>query len=446
MNKDSAKIKSLLIQEGRIIDPGQGIDEIGSLLIKEGKISWFGKGNIEPPSSDFDIIPAKGLIVCPGFIDIHCHLRQPGFEDKETIATGTKAAAKGGFSTICCMPNTVPPLDNRDSIRYVIDEAEKIGSIRVLPVGCISKGRRGEELAPMKEMADAGATGFSDDGDPVMNDDLMLEALRISSEIGLPVIDHCEHTGMTEGGVMNQGKVSDKLGLKGMPSASEDIMVARDIDLARLGGVHLHIAHVSTAESVNIIRRAKKAGIKVTAEVTPHHLILSEDTITGYNTSAKVNPPLRTDKDISALIEGINDNTIDAIATDHAPHTGAEKQQSFSDAPFGISGFETALGSLMSLVHSEKLSLNTLISKLTCEPARIIANRQANLGTLAVGDTADIAIFHPDIEWLVKTDDFVSKGKNTPLAGARLKGKVMATIYQGKISYKDTSIKIVRVK
>lgn len=432
----------LLLQGGRIIDPSQGIDEKSNLLITEGKISWLGKGHIDLPQSDFYVIDCRRLIVCPGFIDLHCHLRQPGFEYKETIATGAKAAAKGGFSTICCMPNTDPPLDNRVTIDYVKGEAEKEGRVRVLPAGCITRNRKGKELAPLRELASAEVVGFSDDGDPVMDTEIMLQAMRESKNTGLPVIDHCEQAEMTRNSVMNSGSVALELGLVGMPSAAEYIMVDRDISLARITGAHLHIAHVSTRESVNIIRRARKQGVRVTAEVTPHHLTLTEEEVRGYNANAKVNPPLRRQYDIRALINGLKDNTIDAIATDHAPHSEAEKNLGFDLAPFGISGFETAFGSLMGLVHNGELSLTALISKLTCEPARIIGNKYGKLGTLAIGAPADITIFDPKKEWVVDTRDFASKGKNTPLEGASLKGKVMATVYSGNLIYKDDSINL----
>ncbi len=435
-------IKPLLIQDGHILDPGQGIDEGGSLLISEGKISWLGGGEVSPPEPDYNVLSARGLIVCPGFIDLHCHLRQPGFEDKETIATGTRAAAKGGFTTICCMPNTKPPLDNKFTIEYVKVEAAQRGVVRVLPIGCISKGRKGAELAPMRELASFGVVGFSDDGDPVLNTWLMRRAMEFSYASGLPVIDHCEHTELTEGGVMNWGKVSMELGLRGIPAAAEELMVARDLALALLTGGWLHIAHVSTEGSVELIRYAKDKGIRVTAEVTPHHLTLTEEKVIGYDTNAKVNPPLRTEKDNRALIEGLKDNVIDVIATDHAPHTEADKRCEFALAPFGISGFETALGSLMGLVHNGQLSLTTLISKLTCEPARIIGDKYGKLGTLAVGAPSDITLFDPGRDWVVDTGNFASRGKNTPLAGSVLKGRVMATISQGKLVYKDDSIKV----
>ncbi len=435
-------MKPLLIQGGHIIDPSQGIDEIGSLLITEGKISWLGRGEVTPPQPDYDVLPAQGLIVCPGFIDLHCHLRQPGFEEKETIATGTRAAARGGFTTICCMPNTNPPLDNQATIEYIKSKASTEGVVRVLPIGCISKGRKGEELAEMGELASAGVIGFSDDAEPAANSHLMRQALDYSRAFGLPIIDHCEDTVLTDGGQMNEGIISTRLGLRGIPAAAEEIMVARDLALAELTGARLHIAHVSTEGSVDLIRRAKEKGIQVTAEVMPHHLTLTEERVIGYDTNAKVNPPLRTSRDIQALIQGLKENVIDIIATDHAPHTEAEKLCEFALAPFGISGFETALGSLMSLVHDGQLTLATLISKLTYEPSRIIGNKYGKLGTLAIGVPADVTIFDPDRDWVVDTKAFASKGKNTPLAGSILKGKVIATIFQGKLVYKDDSIKV----
>ena len=435
-------MKSLLIHGGHIIDPSLGIDETGSLLITEDKISWLGKGEITPPQPDYDIIHAQGLIVCPGFIDLHCHLREPGFEEKETIATGTRAAARGGFTTICCMPNTNPPLDNRATIDYVKTKAATEGVVRVLPVGCISKGRKGRELTPMPKLASAGVIAFSDDGQPVMNSCLMRQALEYSCAFNLLIIDHCEDTALTEGKLINEGIVSTRLGLCGMPAAAEESMVARDLALTQLTGGRLHIAHVSTEGSVELIRRAKEKGIQVSAEVTPHHLTLTEERVSIYDTNTKVNPPLRTKRDVQALIQGLRENVIDIIATDHAPHTEAEKRCEFALAPFGISGFETALGSLMGLVHDGQLTLATLVSKLTCEPSRIIGDKYGKLGTLATGAPADVTIINPNLEWVVDTRDFASKGKNTPLAGSTLKGKVMATISQGNLVYKDDSIKL----
>ncbi len=438
-------MKPLLIRGGHLIDPGEDVDETGSLLITEGKISWLGRGDVTPPQPDYDVLPAGGLVVCPGFIDVHCHLREPGFEQKETIATGTRAAARGGFTTICCMPNTNPSLDNQAVVEYIKSKAVTDGVVRVLPIGCVSKGRKGRELADMGALASAGVIGFSDDGDPVGDERLMRQALESSRALGLPVIDHCEDKALTEGGVMNAGQVSARLGLGGIPVVAEDKMVARDLALAELTGGWVHIAHVTTEGAVELIRRAKEKGILVTAEVTPHHLTLTEETVVRCGTGAKVNPPLRTGKDIQALIQGLKDNVIDVIATDHAPHTEAEKMGGFDTAPFGISGFETALGSLMSLVHAGDLTLATLIGKLTGEPARIIGDRYGKLGTLAIGTPADITIFDPKKEWVVDPETFASKGKNTPLAGSVLKGRVMATISQGKLVYKDDSV-IVQVK
>jgi dihydroorotase len=340
------------------------------------------------------------------------------------------------------MPNTNPPLDNQTAVEYVKSKAASEGVVRVLPIGCISRGRKGQELAEMGELASAGVIAFSDDGEPALNSHLMRQALAYSCAFDLPVIDHCEDKALTEGGQMNEGIISTKLGLRGIPNAAEEIMVARDLALAQLTGARLHIAHTTTEGSVDLIRRAKEMGVKVTAEVTPHHLTLTEERVIGYNTNAKVNPPLRTKRDIQALIQGLNDNTIDIIATDHAPHTEADKLCEFDLAPFGISGFETALGSLMTLVHQRELSLVTLVAKLTHEPARIIGNSYGRLGTLAIGTSADVTLFDLNLEWVVDTKAFASKGKNTPLAGERLKGKVMATISQGKLVYKDDSITI----
>jgi dihydroorotase len=433
-------MKPLLIQGGRIIDPAQKRDGLGSLLISEGKISWVGKTN--PPDTEYDVIDAEGLTVCPGFIDLHCHLRQPGFEEKETIASGTRAAARGGFTTVACMPNTEPPLDNKDIIEYVKATAAMEGAIRVLPIGCVSRGRKGGEPAALGELAKAGVIGFSDDGDPVPTPELMRRALEYSLDFNLPIIDHCEDKALSQGGQINEGEISAKLGLKGIPNVAEENIIARDLALAETTGGWVHIAHASTAGSVELIRQAKKKGIRVTTEATPHHLTLTEDRVRGLNTNAKVNPPLRTEQDVKALIQGLKDDTIDIIATDHAPHTEADKRCQFNKAPFGISGFETALGSLMGLVHRGDISLTILIAKLTAAPARILGPKYG-LGTLAVGAPADVTIFDPDLEWVVDASKFASKGKNTPLAGEKLKGKVMMTIYGGKVVYKDKSLKEV---
>jgi len=434
---------TLLISGGRIIDPSQGIDKVADLLITKGKIAWIGDKSKAPSQPDLTSIDATGLTVCPGFVDLHCHLREPGFEDKETIATGTKAAAKGGFTTICCMPNTNPPLDTQTSIDYVKKMTEIEGTVQVLPIGCITKGRQGKELTEMNELAKVGVIGFSDDGDPVSSSRIMSMAMDYSQDLGLPIIDHCEDKELSDGGFMNDGWVSARLGLKGIPKAAEEIIIARDLALAQLTGAKLHVAHVSTEGSVELIRRAKEKGVSVTAEVTPHHLTLTEERVMGsqltYDTNAKVNPPLRTQEDIAALIQGLKDGAIDAIATDHAPHTLVDKMCEFGLAAFGISGLETALACLMSLVHGGQLDLKTLISKLSFEPARIIGTRYGELGTLKAGCRADITLFDPNKEWIVDSQDFVSKGKNTPFDGCHFKGRVSMTILSGKVIYRDNS-------
>ncbi len=436
-------MKPLLIHNGHIVDPSQGIDEIGSLLITDGKISWLETGEKTPLSPGHDILDAEGLIVCPGFIDLHCHLRQPGFEDSETIASGTRAAARGGFTTVCCMANTNPPLDNQGIIDYVKSIASSEGVVRVLPISCITRGRNGEELVDMRAMKSAGVIGYSDDGCSVPTSRLLRRALEHSLALGLPIIEHCEDASLSQGGSMNEGALATKLKLQGIPVQAEEIIVARDISLAQLTGGRLHVCHVSTEGSVDLVRQAKKKGINVTAEVTPHHLTLTEEKVIGYNVNAKVNPPLRTKRDIEALIQGLNENVIDIIVTDHAPWADDEKRRNFATAPVsGITGLETALGSLMSLVHNGQLTLAIIISKLTCEPARIIGDKYGQLGTLATGAPADVTIFHPDMEWLVDTGALVSKGKNTPLLGSKLKGKVVATIYKGELVYKDNSITV----
>jgi dihydroorotase len=434
-------MKRILIKNAHIIDPSQKLNGTGSLVIAEAKIAWLGQGEQQPPENDYTVIEAKDFIACPGLIDLHCHLRDPGFEEKETIATGSRAAAKGGYTTICCMPNTEPAIDNLSVVDYVKQKAAREGMVRVLPIGCITKGRKGEALAEMGELVEAGVVAFSDDGNPVMNSRLMRLALDYSRAFGLPVIEHCEDKVLAEGGQMNEGIISTRLGLPGIPAAAEESMVARDISLTELTGARLHLAHISTAGSVDMVRAAKRKGVQVTAEVTPHHLTLTEERVMGYDSNAKVNPPLRTRADIQALIEGLKDDTIDAIATDHAPHTEVEKLCEFAYAPFGISILDTSLGMLLSLVHQRKLDLELLISKLTWGPAKIIGERFGKLGTLEVGGSADITLFDLNQEWTVDPQTFASKGKNTPLAGSKLKGKVITTFYQGKPVYRESIIK-----
>jgi dihydroorotase len=432
----------LFIHDGHIIDPSQGTDQVGDLLIAQGKIMQIEGTVIPGEAKHFD---ASGLVVCPGFVDLHCHLREPGSEEKETIATGTKAAAIGGFATVCCMPNTEPPLDTPAAVDWVKQKTRRDSQVNLLTIGCITKGRKGEELTDMAELAEAGVVAFSDDGNPVASSQLMRRAMDHSRDLGLPVIDHCEDKALSDNGIINEGQMSVMLGIKGIPIAAEETIVARDLTLAKQTKARIHIAHVSTRGSVELIRRAKQEGISVTSEVTPHHLTLTEESILGkapnepFNTNAKVNPPLRTKEDVQALIEGLKDGIIDAIATDHAPHTLADKNCGLELAAFGISGFETAFGCLMSLVHRGTISLTQLISKLTCEPAKIIG-RNDELGILKTGAPANITIFDPEHEWTVNSINFASKGKNTPYDGDKFKGKVMATIANGRIGYLDDSL------
>jgi dihydroorotase len=429
---------SLLIRGGRVIDPAQDIDKTASLLIKDGRVAWLGED--EPPAADYAVLEADGLVVCPGFIDLHCHLRQPGQEEKETIATGTLAAARGGFTTVCCMPNTSPPVDGEEMVRYIQTVAAREGAARVLPVGCVTVGRRGEELADLNGMEMAGAIAFSDDGSPVARPELMRRALEYSRDFHRPIIDHCEDISLSREGQVNEGVVSLEMGLPGIPAAAEETMVKRDIDLAKETGGHLHVAHVSTEGSADLIRAAKEQGVRVTAEVTPHHLTLTEEDVLRYGALAKVNPPLRTRRDTLALLRALNDGVVDIVATDHAPHTAADKKCTFSRAAFGISGLETALGSLVELIFKSELSLNTLIAALTMGPARVLGYEK--LGTLETGAPADICVFDLHKEWTVDPERFASKGRNTPLAGRTLRGKVMATFYAGRPVFMDEGMKI----
>ena len=441
----------ILIKGGRLIDPSQAIDGIHDLLIEDGVVSGIAQ-HIDPPEHS-EVIDATGMIVSPGFIDVHCHLREPGFEDKETIATGTLAAARGGFTTVCAIPNTNPTMDTASTLEYVLRKARDEAAVRVLPIGCVTKQSKGKQLAEMGELAEAGAIGFSDDGSPVADSNIMRQALSYSSAMGLPIINHCEEPELFHGGSMNEGWISNRLGVKGIPNSAEDIMVARDIDLAQLTGGRYHAAHLSTTGALELVRRAKDRGMtNISAEVTPHHLTLTDEAILGraaegingsgayapltpaaYDTLAKVNPPLREQSDMDAMIEGLRDGTIDLIATDHAPHNRTDKECTFHEAAFGISTLETALGQLMSLIHSDAIALPLLIEKLTLAPARFL--RRDDLGTLKQGAPADITIINPDAEWVVDTTQFASKGKNTPLQGATLKGRVYATVVNGEVVY-----------
>jgi len=417
---------ALLIQNARLLDPAQGIDRVGSVLWRDGRIVWWGGVDGRPSGSlPADVLDGMGLVVCPGFMDLHCHLREPGFEAKETIASGTLAAARGGFTTVCCMPNTNPPLDSVEAVEYVKTKAEAEGIVNVVPIACVTKGRAGKELVNMGALAVAGVAGFSDDGDPVRDENIMRRALETGKKLQLPIIDHCEEP-------------------VGGPPDGEVRMVERDVRLAAETGGWVHIAHVSVAGSVEVTRKAKQRGIRATAEATPHHVTLTQEAIGRCGTMAKVNPPLRTESDRQALLRGLKDGTIDIVATDHAPHTAADKQKDYSAAAAGISGFETAFGSLMTLVHRGEMALEELIAYLTIGPATLLGRLQvpqSSMG-LVVGRPVDITVFDPEREWVVDPDGFASRGKNTPLAGMKLKGRVVAALCRGKIAYIDRSLSI----
>src|SRR4051812_14771935 len=425
-------MKPLLLRGGRVVDPSQGLDEVGDILIADGTIAGAGR-SIQPPD-DAQVIDCDGLFVSPGFIDVHCHLREPGREDVETIATGARAAAAGGFTSVCAMPNTDPVTDNQAAVGFIVRQAQRAQAARVYPIGAISVGQEGKVLAEFGEMVGAGAIAVSDDGKPVASAHLMRTALEYARTFRIPVIDHCEEPTLSAGGAMNEGIVSAQLGLKGIPAEAEEIMVIRDILLARLTGGHVHLAHMSTKGSVELIRWGKDRGIRVTAEVCPHHLSLTEESVRGYDTNAKMNPPLRTAADVEALREAVKDGTIDLIATDHAPHHYDEKEREFADAPNGIVGLETALAvSVTNLVETDHIDFRTLVDKMSCNPARIFGLPG---GTLARGTQADVTVFDPSMKWLVEPAAFLTKGRNTPYAGLTLTGRAICTVVAGRVAYR----------
>ncbi|MCK5595315.1 dihydroorotase [bacterium] len=423
----------LLIKNGTVIDPSQNMVERTDIFIENNKICKLGKNINE---KDCKILNAMGMIVSPGFIDMHAHLREPGREDAETIAAGTTSAAKGGFTSVCCMPNTEPAIDNQSVVKFVLEKAKKEGKVNVFPIGAITKARKGAELAEIGDMKDAGIVAVSDDGNWVENAALMRRALEYSEMFNILVISHCEDRSLSEKGVMNEGYASTVLGLEGIPRESEEIAVFRDISLAKMLNAGIHIAHVSSRGTVKLIREAKSRKIKVSCEVTPNHFALTEQAVKGYDAKTKVNPPLRSEDDIKAVKNGLADGTIDVIATDHAPHTVTEKEYEYNNAPFGIVGFETAVGlAFTELVHSGVLSLSQLIEKLSCNPAKILGFETK--GTLKIGADADITIINENKEWTVDINKFLSKSKNSPYHNRKLKGKVIATIVGGKIVCKD---------
>ena len=421
--------EKLLLAGGRVVDPSQRLDGTRDVLLVDGAIASVGK-RVRAPE-DARVLDCAGLVVTPGLIDVHVHLREPGEEHKETIASGASAAAAGGFTAVCAMPNTDPPIDDPAAVGFVAAQGLRARAARVYPVGCISVGRAGERLALVGEMVDAGAVAITDDGHPVMDSGLMRLALEYSQTFGIPVADHPEDLGLSAGGHMNEGLVSTRLGLPGKPNAAEDIHIVRDLLLAELTGGRIHLQHVSTRFGVESIRQAKARGVRVTAEASPHHLVLTQDAVEGYRTEAKMNPPLRSREDVEAVRAGLADGTLDTIATDHAPHHYDEKEAAFADAPNGIVGLETALGLILTRVVGEGvIDLPTMVERMSCQPARAF-----NLpgGTLAEGSPADVTVIDCEAAWTVDPKAFRSKSRNTPFAGWKLRGRARYTIVGGRV-------------
>lgn len=423
----------LLIKNARVIDPSQRLDEGLDILIVDGKLAKLAE-RIHAPEAE--TIDATGLIAAPGFIDVHVHLREPGFEYKETIASGTMAAAAGGFTAVCCMPNTQPVHDNPAVTEFILARAREANRCRVYPIGAISKGLKGEELAEIGEMHRAGAVAFSDDGKPVVSSYLMRRACEYSLLFDVPVVDHCEDPTLSGRGVMHEGAVATRLGLRGIPAAAEEVMVARDVILAELTGARVHIAHLSTKGSLELVRLAKAKGLKVTCEVTPHHLALTDEAVAEnhYDTNTKMNPPLRSAEHVEALLEGVLDGTVDCLATDHAPHHADEKAVEFDHAPFGIVGLETALPLTFDLlVGKNRMPLTRFVALWSTNPARIF---KLGGGTLKVGAPADLTIFNPELRATVNPEKFRSLSRNTPFGGKRLRGWPVYTIVAGRVVYR----------
>jgi dihydroorotase len=425
-----------LIRGGRVIDPQNQVDDLMDIYINQGKIIELQPVTPKRPSrsfSDYRIVPAEGMVVAPGLIDMHTHLREPGFEYKETILTGTRAAVAGGFTAVVCMANTIPVNDNQSVTEYILNKAREARLARVFPVGAVSSGLKGEALAEYGELKMAGVVALSDDGNPVMSSQMMRRAMEYARAFDLPVISHCEDLSLSRPGVMNEGPTSTRLGLHGIPSAAEEVMVYRDIQLCQMTGTPLHIAHVSTAGSVQLIREAKKKGLPVSAETAPHYFSLTEEAVIGFDTLAKMNPPLRTKDDLLAIQKGLKDGTIEAIASDHAPHSPLEKDVEFDLAAMGIVGLETTLPLTLNLVHRGILTLPQAIAKLTQGPARIL--KLDGLGRLTPSGPANLTIIDPDLEFQVDIRSFVSKSKNSPFHGWELKGKAVLTMVEGRIVF-----------
>jgi len=419
----------LLLTGGRVVDPSQSLDGVCDVLLAEGKVEAVAP-SLDVPEG-VRVLDCAGLVITPGLIDVHVHLREPGGEHKETIRTGARAAAAGGFTAICAMPNTDPPIDDPAAVGFVLAEGRRAGAARVYPTGAISVGQKGEHLALIGEMVAEGAVAVTDDGRPVMDSGLMRLALEYASAFGIPVADHPEDLGLSGDGVMNEGLVSTRLGLPGKPNAAEDVHIVRDLLLAEFTGGHIHLQHVSTAFGVESIRQAKARGVRVTAEATPHHLTLTDEAVDGYRTEAKMNPPLRSAADVAAVRAGLADGTLDVIATDHAPHHYDEKEQEFQYAPNGIVGLETVLGVILTRVVGEGvLELPSMVERMSCQPARAF-----NLpgGTLVPGAVADVTVLDPQAVWTVDPASFESKSRNTPFAGWKLTGRARMTIVGGQV-------------
>jgi len=420
----------ILVKGGRMIDPASGTDAVKDILVEDGRIARIGNGlNV----GDAALVNAEGMLVFPGLVDMHVHLREPGFEHKETIESGTKSAAAGGFTTVACMPNTNPVIDSPAMVEYVYLKAEKEGCVKVKPIAAITKGQMGEELSPIGELVRYGAAAFSDDGHPVSNSNLMRRAMEYASMWDALIISHCEDADLSRDGVMNEGEVSTMLGMRGIPSVAEDVMVAREIALARYTGCRVHIAHISTKASVEMVRRAKAEGIKISAEAAPHHFSLTDSAVDGYSSMTKVNPPLRSEEDVEAVIGGLRDGTIDAIATDHAPHHRDDKEVEYSMAAFGISGLETAVPlAVTHLLRPGILTPLELAERMSLSPARLL---RLDAGYIAEGGPADITVIDPNCEVVVDVSRFVSKGKNSPFDGMKLWGRVLYTMAGGRIAW-----------
>lgn len=423
-------MRTIQITGGRIIDPSQGIDQIGDLWLSRGRVLPSGGGGSEEAEI---VIDASGMIVCPGLIDIHVHLREPGNEEDETIATGAAAALAGGVTSVCCMPNTIPALDSQGAAEFVLLQAQRARKANVYPVGAVSKGRKGEELAELGQLVAGGAVAFTDDGAPVASAYLMRRALEYASMFDRVIMQHCQVPELTVGGVMNEGFESMRLGLGGMPAAAEDIMVARDIRLAEITGGRLHIQHISTARSVELVREGKRRGVKVTAEACPHHFTLTDERLRTFDSNYKMNPPLRTWPDIEAVIGGLQDGTIEILATDHAPHSPEKKMRELDQAPFGIVGLETLIPiTVTGLIEPGHLSWSDVIRKLTINPAQLVGIPK---GTLKPGVDADVTIIDPETRWTIDPTKFLSKSRNTPYGGWDVRGRAHTVIVCGEVRH-----------